>query len=118
MISCYLNAVVTRVTDDPLFHFYLDAVVTRVTDDLIFHCYLDAVATRVTDGLNLAGGEAPITGAVIQMFHIFFCFVTNSVADPGCLSRILLFIHPGFRIPDPTTATKKERKKATNIPKL
>ncbi len=24
----------------------------------------------------------------------------RSVADPGCLSRILIFVHPGFRIPD------------------
>jgi hypothetical protein len=25
----------------------------------------------------------------------------NSVADPECLSRILIFTHPGSRIPDP-----------------
>jgi hypothetical protein len=30
----------------------------------------------------------------------------NSVADLGCLSRILIFTHPGSRIPDPKTATK------------
>jgi hypothetical protein len=30
----------------------------------------------------------------------------SSVADPGCLSRILIFTHPGSRIPDPKTATK------------
>jgi hypothetical protein len=34
-------------------------------------------------------------------------FVTSSVADPGCLSRILIFTHPGSRIPDPNTATKE-----------
>ncbi len=27
--------------------------------------------------------------------------VQCSVADPGCLSRILIFTHPGSRIPDP-----------------
>jgi hypothetical protein len=27
-------------------------------------------------------------------------------ADPGCLSRILIFIHPGSRIPNLTTAPK------------
>jgi hypothetical protein len=29
------------------------------------------------------------------------------VADPGCLSRILIFTHPRSRIPDPKTATKE-----------
>jgi hypothetical protein len=29
------------------------------------------------------------------------------VADPGCLSRILIFTRPGSRIPDPKTATKE-----------
>jgi hypothetical protein len=33
--------------------------------------------------------------------------VEHSVADPGCLSRILIFTHPGSRIPDPKTATKE-----------
>jgi hypothetical protein len=35
----------------------------------------------------------------------------NSVADPGCLSRILIFTHPGSRIPDPKTATKERGEK-------
>ncbi len=30
----------------------------------------------------------------------------HNVADPGCLSRILIFTYPGSRIPDPKTATK------------
>jgi hypothetical protein len=33
--------------------------------------------------------------------------VANSVADPGCLSRILIFTHPGSRIPDPKAAAKE-----------
>jgi hypothetical protein len=33
-----------------------------------------------------------------------------SVADPGCLSRILNFLHPGFAIFNPTT-TKRVGKK-------
>jgi hypothetical protein len=44
----------------------------------------------------------------------------SSVADPGCLSRIpdvypgfriLIFTHPGSRIPDPKTATKERGEK-------
>jgi hypothetical protein len=38
--------------------------------------------------------------------HVWF-----SVADPGCLSRILFFTHPGSRIPDPKTATKERGEK-------
>ncbi len=42
--------------------------------------------------------------------------VTNSVADPGCLSRVLIFTHPGSRIPDPKTATtKKDRGEKNNL---
>ncbi len=37
--------------------------------------------------------------------------VSPSVADPGCLSRILIFTHPGSRIPDPKTATKERCEK-------
>jgi hypothetical protein len=49
------------------------------------------------------------------------------VADPGCLSRILIFTHPGSRISDPKTATKERGEKkfvvipfyvATNYTKL
>jgi hypothetical protein len=51
----------------------------------------------------------------------------NRVADLGCLSRILIFVHPGSRIPDPKTATKERGEKkfvvvpfleATKITKL
>jgi hypothetical protein len=42
----------------------------------------------------------------------------GSFADPGCLSRILIFTHPGSRIsdpgsriPDPKTATKERGEK-------
>jgi hypothetical protein len=53
--------------------------------------------------------------------------LVNSVADSVCLSRILIFVHPGYPISDPKTATKeKDEKKfvvltffvATNITKL
>jgi hypothetical protein len=52
--------------------------------------------------------------------RFYFMCINNtpfgSVADSGCLSRILVFSHPGSRNPgsqisDPTTATKKRRKK-------
>jgi hypothetical protein len=36
---------------------------------------------------------------------------STSVADPGCLSRILIFTHPGSRIPDSKTAMKDWVKK-------
>ncbi len=35
----------------------------------------------------------------------------SSVADLGCLSRILIFTHPGSRIPDPKTAIKERDEK-------
>ncbi len=41
-------------------------------------------------------------------------FNKTSVADPGCLSRILIFTHPGSRIPDPKTVTKERWKKIWN----
>ncbi len=40
----------------------------------------------------------------------------RSVADPGCLSRILIFVHPGSRIPDPKTATKERGEKKIVLP--
>jgi hypothetical protein len=36
---------------------------------------------------------------------------SSSVADPGCLSRILIFTHPGSRISDPKTAMKDRGEK-------
>jgi hypothetical protein len=36
---------------------------------------------------------------------------TGSVADPGNLSQILIFTHPGSTIPDPKTATKERDEK-------
>jgi hypothetical protein len=34
-----------------------------------------------------------------------------SVADPGCLSRILIFTHPGSRIPDLGSRIQKQQQK-------
>ncbi len=34
---------------------------------------------------------------------------TTSVADPGCLSRILIFTHPGSRISDPRSKNRNKR---------
>jgi hypothetical protein len=45
--------------------------------------------------------------------------VINSFADPGCLSRILIFTHPVYRIPDLKTGTKERGgKKFVAIPFL
>ena len=40
-----------------------------------------------------------------------FYFSCRSVADPGCLSRILTFTHPGSRIQDLKTAEKERGEK-------
>jgi hypothetical protein len=40
----------------------------------------------------------------------------SSVADPGCLSRILIFVHPGSRFPDPKTVTKERGEKKLVLP--
>ncbi len=37
----------------------------------------------------------------------------GSVADPGCLSRILIFTHPGSRISDPGSRIPDPKKTAT-----
>jgi hypothetical protein len=37
--------------------------------------------------------------------------IQSSVGDPGCLSRILFFTHPGSRIPDPKIAMKDRGEK-------
>ncbi len=41
----------------------------------------------------------------------------SSVADPGCLSRILIFTHPGSRISDPRSknSNKRERWKKLDV---
>ncbi len=69
-----------------------------------------------------------------KCYYISEIKVAFSVADPGCLSRILIFTHPGSRIPDPgsripdpkTAAKERGEKKlivitfyvATNFTKL
>jgi hypothetical protein len=42
----------------------------------------------------------------------------TSVADPGCLSRILIFTHPGSRIPDPGSRIQKQQQKRGSEKKL
>jgi hypothetical protein len=37
--------------------------------------------------------------------------ILSSVADPGCLSRILIFTHPGSRISDPGSRIQKQQQK-------
>ncbi len=46
------------------------------------------------------------------------CTSIVGVADPGCLSRILVFVYPGPLIPDPKTATKRDVKKFFVLPIL
>jgi hypothetical protein len=57
---------------------------------------------------------------VLRPHLVCLVFLFGRVADPGCLFRILTFIHPGsrildldlgFLIPDSTTATKEEGEK-------
>jgi hypothetical protein len=37
--------------------------------------------------------------------------IPASVADPGCLTRILIFTHPGSRISDPRSQIQKQQQK-------
>ncbi len=39
-----------------------------------------------------------------------FLWLFTSVADPGCLSRILIFTHPGSRISEPGSKNSNKRK--------
>jgi hypothetical protein len=46
---------------------------------------------------------------IYSIYHLFY-IPPCSVTDPGCLSRILIFTHPGSRIPDPKTEAKESKK--------
>jgi hypothetical protein len=39
----------------------------------------------------------------------------TSAADPGCLSRILIFIRPGYRISDPGSNSSNKREGGNKI---
>jgi hypothetical protein len=43
--------------------------------------------------------------------YVSSSIVDRSVADPGCLSRILIFTHPGSRIPDLGSRIQKQQQK-------
>ncbi len=43
------------------------------------------------------------------------CGGTRSVADPGCLSRILIFVHSGSRISDPGSRNSNKREGKKNF---
>ncbi len=53
---------------------------------------------------------APV-GLLLVSLLVSLCWAGSSVADPGCLSRILIFTHSGSRIPDTKTAIKERVKK-------
>jgi hypothetical protein len=76
----------------------------------------------------MLGRDLPTTGAVYSTRYLrrdscafecnFMVDVGTRVADPGCLSRILIFVlpgcrisDPGSRIPDPKTQTKETGEK-------
>jgi hypothetical protein len=42
-----------------------------------------------------------------KQYKVIYC----SVADLGCLSRILIFIHPGSQIPDPGSQIQQQEQK-------
>jgi hypothetical protein len=49
---------------------------------------------------------------VLFNFHLFrdlIKSISRIIADPGCLSRVLIIIHAGSQILDPTTATTVKR---------
>jgi hypothetical protein len=49
--------------------------------------------------------QKPIGSYVLEEFS----FVNISVAEPGCLSRILIFTHSGSRISDPGSKNSNKR---------
>jgi hypothetical protein len=57
---------------------------------------------------SMAGGILTISGGILTALTGTYRYIYISVADPGCLSRIRLFIIPdpvseffSYRIPDP-----------------
>jgi hypothetical protein len=56
-------------------------------------------------------GIAPHLNTVSDEVLNFCCNVADSVADPGCLSRILIFTHHGSRIPDLGSRIQKQKLK-------
>ncbi len=48
---------------------------------------------------------------IVNFFPTQFLPFLTSVADPGCLSRILIFIYPGSRILDPGSRIQKQEQK-------
>jgi hypothetical protein len=72
-----------------------------------FEVSFDAIVKKIDSAdLYLPRPEFKKRLASYRYFRLF-----SSVADPGCLSRILIFTHPGSRIPDPKTATKERDEK-------
>ncbi len=63
---------------------------------------------------NFAHGEPELRQQATG-FHPGKVIIHCSVADPGCLSRILIFTHPGSRIPDPKTGTKERSEKKFDV---
>jgi hypothetical protein len=50
----------------------------------------------------------PVARKCKEMKDFNMQFVTVSVADPGCLSQIRMFIHPGYRLSDPGYNNKEK----------
>jgi hypothetical protein len=75
-----------------------------------------APAEHVRSGSSSNTDTAHIRHPPLLCYSSYFknipCLLA-SIADPGCLSRILIFVHPGSRIPDPSskTATKERSEK-------
>jgi hypothetical protein len=46
-----------------------------------------------------------------RLGNFYPSIVKGSVADPGCLSRILIFTHPGSRISDPGSKNSNKRER-------
>ncbi len=62
-------------------------------------------------GSNMSQQSGPPSYPAFSSRSSFSTRDRISVADPGCLSRILIFTHPGSRIPDPKTGTKERGEK-------
>ncbi len=77
----------------------------------LFVCFL---MTRNCDSSSLSVVVGRLLTQRSGSFYLWDILV-SSVAGPGCLSRILIFTHPGSRIPDPDPKTARKEKGEKNF---